>query len=116
MGTNGLVNLLFVLILLAVFGISLFILPRFMLKRAMSQVLRVFRVHGSLSKENAKTVEELGLKSHSFMERFMKPRDYKPYAIQILARQGILCQTEDGRFYLSEEKLNELLQQKKLPL
>ena len=116
MGTNGLTSLLFVLILLAIFGISLFILPRFMLKRAMSQVIRVFRVHRSLSKENAKTVEELGLKSHSFMERFMKPRDYKPYAIQILARQGILCQTEDGRFYLSEAKLNELLQQKKLPL
>jgi len=116
MGTNGLTSLLFVLILLAIFGISLFILPRFMLKRAMSQVIRIFRVHRSLSKDNAKTVEELGLKSHSFMERFMKPRDYKPYAIQILARQGILCQTEDGRFYLSEEKLNELLQQKKLPL
>lgn len=116
MGTNGLTSLLFVLILLAIFGISLFILPRFMLKRAMSQVIRIFRVHRSLSKDNAKTVEELGLKSHSFMERFMKPRDYKPYAVQILARQGILCQTEDGRFYLSEEKLNELLEQKKLPL
>jgi hypothetical protein len=116
MGTNGLINLLFILILLAVFGISLFILPRFMLKRAMSQVIRVFRYHRSLSKENAKTVEELGLKPHSFMERFMKPRDYKPYAIQILTRQGILCQTEDGRLYLSEEKLNEVLGQKKLPL
>jgi len=116
MGTNGLSSVLFVLIILAIFGITLFILPRFMLKRAMSQVIRVFRAHRSLSKENAKTVEELGLKSHSFMERFMKPRDYKPYAIQILARQGILCQTEDGRFYLSEEKFNELLQQKKLPL
>ena len=116
MGTTGLVNLLFVLILLAVLGISLFILPRFMLKRAMFQVVRIFRVHRSLSKEDAKTIEELGLKSHSFMERFMKPRDYKPYALQILTRQGVLCQTEDGRLYLSEEKLNELLGQKKLPL
>jgi hypothetical protein len=50
------------------------------------------------------------------MERFMKPRDYKPYALQILTRQGVLCQTEDGRLYLSEEKLNEVLGQKKLPL
>ena len=116
MGTNGLSSVLFILIILAIFGIALFILPRFMLKRAMSQVIRILRGHRSLSKENAKTVEELGLKSHSFMERFMKPRDYKPYAIQILARQGVLCQTEDGRFYLSEEKLNELLEQKKLPL
>ena len=116
MGTSGLVNLLFILILLAVFGISLFILPRFMLKRATSQVLRIFRVHRSLSKESAKTVEALGLKSHSFMERFMKPRDYKPYALQILAKQGILCQTEDGRLYLSEEKLNEVMGQNKLPL
>jgi len=116
MGTNGLTSLLFVLILLAVFGMSLFILPRFMLKRAMSQVLRVFRVHRSLSKESAKTVEELGLKPHSFMERFMKSRDYKPYALQILTRQGVLCQTEDGRLYLSEQKLNEVQEQKKLPL
>ena len=116
MGTNGLKSVLFVLILLAIFGITLFILPRFMLKRAMSQVIRVFRARCSLSKESAKTVEELGLKSHSFMERFMKPRDYKPYALQILAKQGILCQTEDGRLYLSEEKLNEVQEQKKLPL
>jgi len=116
MGTNGLTSLLFVLILLAVFGMSLFILPRFMLKRAMSQVLRVFRVHRSLSKESAKTVEELGLKPHSFMERFMKSRDYKPYALQILTRQGVLCQTEDGKLYLSEQKLNEVQEQKKLPL
>jgi len=116
MGTNGLTSLLFVLILLAIFGISLFILPRFMRKRAMSQVIRVFRVHRSLSKENAKTVEQLGLKPHGFMERFMKPRDYKPYALQILTRQGVLCQTEDGRLYLSEQKLNEVREQKKLPL
>ena len=116
MGTNGLTSLLFVLILLAVFGMSLFILPRFMLKRAMSQVLRVFRVHRSLSKESAKTVEELGLKPRSYMERFMKSRDYKPYALQILTRQGVLCQTEDGRLYLSEQKLNEVQEQKKLPL
>jgi hypothetical protein len=116
MGTNGLSSVLFVLILLSIFGIALFILPRLMLKRAMSQVIRVLQYHRSLSKESAKTVEELGLKPHSFMERFMKPRDYKPYALQILTRQGVLCQTEDGRFYLSEEKLNELLQQKKLPL
>ena len=116
MGTNGLTSLLFVLILLGVFGISLFVLPRFMLKRAMSQVIRVLQYHRSLSKESAKTVEELGLKPHSFMERFMKPRDYKPYALQILTRQGILCQTEGGRWYLSEQKLNEVREQKKLPL
>ena len=116
MVTNGLSSVLFVLIILVIFGITLFILPRFMLKRAMSQVIRVFRGHRSLSKENAKTVEELGLKPHGFMERFMKPRDYKPYAIQILTRQGILCQIEDGKLYLSEEKLNEVLGQKKLPL
>jgi len=46
----------------------------------------------------------------------MKSRDYKPYALQILTRQGVLCQTEDGKLYLSEEKLNEVLEQKKLPL
>jgi hypothetical protein len=50
------------------------------------------------------------------MERIMKPRDYKPYALQILIKQGVLCQTEDGRLYLSEEKLNEISRQNRLPL
>jgi len=117
MGTNGLRNLLLVIVLLlAVYGIALFVLSRFMLKRAMSQVIHVFRNRHCLSKENAKTVEELGLGRPKFVDRIMRPRDYKPYAIQTLTRQGVLCQTEDGRFYLSEEKLNEVSRQKIIPL
>ena len=116
MGTNGLGNLLIIAILLVSVGIALFVLPRFMLKRAMSKVIHVFRYHRCLSKENAKTKEELGLGSPDFMDRFMRPRDYKPYALQILTKQGVLCQTEDGRFYLSEEKLNEVSRQNRLSL
>jgi hypothetical protein len=116
MGTNGLGNWLIIAILLAGVGIALFVLPRFMLKRAMYRVIHVFRYHRSLSKENAKTLEELGFGSPDIMERIMKPRDYKPYALQILIKQGVLCQTEDGRLYLSEEKLNEISRQNRLPL
>lgn len=116
MGTNSLANVLFIVVLLGVFAISLFVLPRFMLKRAMSQVIHRFRAHRSLSRESAKTLQELGLTSHSFVERIMKPRDYKPYALQILQREGVLCQTEDGKLYLSEEKLSEAMGQRRLPL
>ncbi len=117
MGTNGLRNLIFVVaILLAIYGIVLFVLSRLMLRRAMSRVTHAFRHHHCLSREHAKTVEELGLRSPRFAERIMKPRDYRPYAIQVLTRQGVLCQTEDGKFYLSEEKLNEVSRQKKIPL
>jgi len=117
MGMNGLVNLLIIMaILLAGYGIALFVIPRFMLKRAMSRVIHVFRRYHCLSKENAMTVEELGLGSPDFVDRIMRPRDYKPYALKMLVSQGVLCQTEDGKFYLSEEKLNEVSRLKRLPL
>jgi len=116
MRVNGLGNLLIIAILLVGVGIALFVIPRFMLRRAMRQVIHVFRRYHCLSKENAKTPKELGLGSPDFMDRFMRPRDYKPHALQILTKQGVLCQTEDGRLYLSEEKLNEVSRQNRLPL
>jgi hypothetical protein len=35
----------------------------------------------------------------------MQRRDYKPYALTVMIRAGIVLQTEEGKFYLSEERL-----------
>jgi len=47
----------------------------------------------------------LGLSSPTFRERLMRFRDYKPAALQGLIRVEIVQVTEEGKVYLSEEKL-----------
>ena len=93
-------------VLLIVFFIALLIaLPFMMNKRAIRQVIRRFRDRQALDPSTAKTIDELGLTPPSFRERLMRFRDYKPAALNGLVRIGIVQVTEDGRFYLSEEKL-----------
>ena len=95
-----------VLILMVIACLAFMIVATtFMTKRAMMQVLRILKYHGALDAENAKTVDFMGLNPPSFRERLMKMRDYKPKALHFLMNFGIVQSTEDGRIYLSEEKL-----------
>jgi len=55
--------------------------------------------------KNAKTEEELGFRQQSIMKRILTRRDYKPYALTTLIKAEIIRMTDDGRLYLSEEKL-----------
>ena len=102
-------NFVFVAILLTLVWLGLFIIPIYLLRRAIFQVIRIFRINHSLCSEGPKTVEELGLMPVSFMDRFSKPRDYKPYALQFLLKSGVVRQDQDGFLCLSEEKLDEVL-------
>ena len=82
-----------------------FFAPRYLLKRAISQVLTIFRESHAVDKRNAKTLIEMGLGPATFYQRMMRTRDYKPYAIDILSKNEIIMMTDDGRHYLSEENL-----------
>ena len=93
--------LIFVLLLAAIFFI-----PRWLIKRAIRQVIKIFRENNATDQKNAKTADELGLTPPGILERMMRRRDYKPYALDALMRAEIIQQTEDGRLYLSEEKLS----------
>ena len=95
------IALLFVVLLFA-----LFVIPQFMMKRAVRAVIRIFRDNNAIGKKQAKTAEELGLQPKRLVERMMKPRDYKPRALQLLMSQEIVQMTEDGKLYLMEEKLD----------
>lgn len=92
------------MILLVVLG--LFVIPRILIKRAISQVIFIFRRSQATSTNQAKTIDELGLKPRSFLEGMLKTRDYKPYALDMLRQQEIVRMTPEGRLYLSEEKLS----------
>ncbi len=92
-------------LLILIFLALLIAIPFALNKRAVIQVIKRFRHNGALDPESAKTIEELRLNPPTFRERIMRFRDYKPAALQGLIRVGIVQMTEDGRVYLSEEKL-----------
>jgi hypothetical protein len=94
-----------IVILIVVALLVLFFIPRFMMMRAISKVISIFLQNSALSDKSAKTIDELGLRPPSFMQRIGRFRDYKPHAVEMLRRADIIQMTEDGRLYLSEEKL-----------
>jgi hypothetical protein len=98
---------LFIVGLIVFMLLGMWVLPRFLMQRAMRQVIDILRRNNAINMQNAKTVEELGLQPRSFMESMTRMRDYKPRALQVLVMSEVVNQTEDGKVYLSEEKLQE---------
>ncbi len=81
-----------------------FVASNFLMKRAIRDVLKMFRAGQAFTPETAKFQDELGFKRRSFIQ-FKALRDYKPTALQILIRNNIVQVTEEGKVYLSEEAL-----------
>ena len=78
-------------------------------RRAIFKVIEIFQQHNALRINDAKTVEELGLEKPDFVQRVMRGRDFRQYALQILIRRGVIHVTEDGKLYMSEDKLDQSL-------
>jgi hypothetical protein len=97
----------FWVILLALFWLGLFVIPRTLLRRAISQVISIFRRSHALCSESPKTADELGLVPQSLMNRFFKLRDYKPYALQFLVKAGVVRQTGNGKLCLVDKRATE---------
>lgn len=99
--TTALTLLILFVVLIGV----LYYIPRFMVTRAIRQVIAVFRHHGALSPETATSLDSLGLAPKSAFDRMFRMRDYKPYATRLLMQAEIIWLTEDGLVFLSEEDL-----------
>jgi hypothetical protein len=56
---------------------------------------------------DVRTVEELGLEKPDFVQRVMRGRDFRQYALQTLIKRGVIYMTEDGRLYMVEDKLDQ---------
>ncbi len=85
--------------------IALFVIPQFLMARAMKKVVKIFREARATEPKNAKTVEELNLQQKGLIDRMMKPRDYKPRALQYMIGADMVRMTEEGKIYLVEESL-----------
>ncbi len=98
---NTIIVILLILILLGLF----FVIPNFMSRRAVIKLIKTFRKANAVGVKNAKTLEEIGLRFPTFFQKMLMPRDYRPKALQLLIKAGIIGYTEDGKLYLIEEKL-----------
>lgn len=90
-----------VLILLVItFRISLW-----MARRALCQVISIFRNYDAVDYQRALPLQAIGLGPRPlFSFRFF--RDYKPWALKSLSQAGVIRSGVEGSYYLSEETLD----------
>lgn len=99
--TRVLIMIILVIILLIVVA---FFGQNLIMKRAMKAVIKALRTHQALTPETAKFAADMGIHKKGLIN-LKALRDYKPNVIQYFINLEIIHVTEDGRIYLSEEKL-----------
>ena len=87
--------------------VGMFLVPQWRMKRSARKVIRIFRENYATSPGGAKTLDELGLRPQSMIDRMLRGRDYKQHALEALMNFGVVEVTEEGKLYLSEEKLSQ---------
>jgi len=98
-------NVLAIVLLIIFFLAGFIFIPQLMLRRAIKQVIAIFRKHGATSSKSAKFVDEMGIKPKGMFSLNMGLRDYKYHALQALLKGEIVQLTDDGKAYLVEEKV-----------
>jgi hypothetical protein len=96
---------LVILVLVLLFGSAAWIIPQVKTRRALFEVVDTFRAHRALSPGDAKTMEELGLRTINMLQGITGERDYRPRALEVLLEAGIAISDTDGKMYLSERAL-----------
>jgi hypothetical protein len=96
---------LVILVLVLLFGSAAVIIPQVKTRRALSEVVDTFRAYQALSPWDAKTMEELGLRTINMLQGITGERDYRPRALEVLLEAGIAISDTDGKLYLSERAL-----------
>jgi len=98
-------GILFIILIVILFILAALFLPYWLVMRAVPKVIKSFRKQNAIGKNNAMTIEELKLKPKSIFQRMFSRRDYRQQALQFLIRVEIVDITEEGKYFLKEEKL-----------
>jgi hypothetical protein len=81
------------------------LLPQLLYKKAIRQVIKIFKRNNAFTADSARTPKDLGLAQRGWIQNLGRTRDYKPRALQMLIDYDIVRKTEDDRVYLVKEKL-----------
>jgi len=98
-------NVIIIVLIVVLALLALFVIPQWRLRRATRQVIQIFKEHNAMDVKNAKTLDELGLRPRGRLDGMLRTRDYKPQALDGLWKAEIVQPTEDGRLYLSQDRL-----------
>jgi len=98
-------GILFIILIVILFILSALFLPYWLVMRAVPKVIKAFRQHNATTADTAKTIEELEIKPKSIFRRMFTRRDYRQNALQFLIRADVVDITEEGKFFLNEDKL-----------
>ena len=99
-------EVLVIVLLVAIMLVAMFFIPQWRGKRAVRQVIQMFRGYSAIDTKSAKAPEDLGFKHRGMLEGLLRGRDFKQDALRALMRTEIIQATEDGRLYLSEDRLS----------
>jgi hypothetical protein len=91
------VDILIIILLFVVLLAAMFFVPGWLLRRAVGQVIRIFRHHNATEASTAMSSGELGLQPRPFLRRLMHTRDYKPYALTVMLKAGIVHPREGAQ-------------------
>jgi hypothetical protein len=98
----GQVIVILIMILIAI--AAGLIIPAYMTNRATEKVIRIFRQHEANDVWSAKNAFQLGIAPKGLIDQFTDPwRDYKPMALRMLLKFGIVRQTGNEKLYLNEK-------------
>lgn len=96
----------FTILAIVITLLALIVIPQFLIRSAVRQVIRNFRKYDAVSRDKAKTLDELGYGSPDLLQRLLTiKRDYNVPAVSVLMRMGIVQMTDDKKVFLSEEDL-----------
>lgn len=98
-------NVLFIILIVVVVIVAMLGIPYLMMKRAMGRVIKIFKDNYAIDARSAKTIDELGLRPRTRLQGMFRARDYKPQALNFLMKSEIVQMNDDGKLYLSEDKI-----------
>jgi len=98
-------GILFIIFIVILFILSVMFIPYWLTMHAVPKVIKAFRHQNAIGAHNAMDIEELGLKPKSIFRRMLTRRDYSQQALQFLIRADVVDITEEGKFFLNDEKL-----------
>jgi hypothetical protein len=93
------------IVVLAAFIVVYYAASMFTIKRNVIKVIKVFEEKNALTAKTAASIESLGIRKQSFLERAIKRRDNRIHALQFLISAGIVIATPEGGYYLNKKKM-----------
>lgn len=97
--------ILIMILVIAALVAAAVLTSRYLVRKAVRNVVALFRERGATSPKSATTAEELGLVKAGLIDGMFKVRDYRPDALRLLGQANIIKMTAEGKLYLSEEEL-----------